>query len=277
MLAKLKDAVRFMKIIDSLQDFIVDVNMQFMPEYVACQCIDRSHICLVHLILDKKAFTEYDCESEMYLGINIPNLISMFRIAGKGDTVTLRAEPNSDVISLFFENTAEKTKSDLSLKLMDLQSEEMDLPDDEEYSVSLKMSSAHFSRYIKDLSHIGDEIKISVTATDADGPCIVFSTLGDIGGAEVRLEGCFVWQNLPVTTGANIQFLQSFDHDLSLSFAARHLVSICKASSLNNKVVLRFSRTLPLLVNFVLPDMGFVKYFMAPKVDNDNDEVETDF
>lgn len=69
--------------------------------------------------------------------------------------------------------------SDFELKLMDIDSEHLGIPDTE-YAATVKMPSAEFQRICRDLSSIGDTVTISVSK---DG--VKFSTTGDIGQANI--------------------------------------------------------------------------------------------
>ena len=52
--------------------------------------------------------------------------------------------------------------SDFELKLMDIDSEQLGIPDTE-YAATVRMPSGEFQRICKDLSSIGDTVIISVT------------------------------------------------------------------------------------------------------------------
>lgn len=76
-------------------------------------------------------------------------------------------------------SAAQDRVSEFELKLMDISSENLGIPETE-YAASVRMSSSEFQRICKDLSSIGDTVEMSVTK---DG--IKFSTSGDIGSASV--------------------------------------------------------------------------------------------
>ena len=60
---------------------------------------------------------------------------------------------------------------------------------------------------------------------------------------------------------------------LELSFALKHLNIFTKASPLSDTIELDLSNGRPLVVLFNLDDdSGYIKYFLAPKVDEDEDE-----
>ena len=110
----------------------------------------------------------------------------MLKCAGNDDIITMKADDNGDVVSFMFENkgaaaaraarrqagspaAADDTLplpllctppdqdkiSDFELKLMDIDSEHLGIPDTE-YSAVVKMPAAEFQRIMRDLSSIGD-------------------------------------------------------------------------------------------------------------------------
>merc|ERR1712194_431272 len=95
------------------------------------------------------------------------------------DIVTLKAEDNADAMTFMFENQSQDKIADFELKLMDIDSEHLGIPDTE-YSANVKMPAAEFQRICRDLSSIGDTVVISVAK---DG--VKFSTSGDIGNANI--------------------------------------------------------------------------------------------
>lgn len=74
---------------------------------------------------------------------------------------------------------AQDRVSEFELKLMDISSENLGIPETE-YAASVRMPSGEFQRICRDLSTIGDTVEMSVTK---DG--IRFATVGDIGNASV--------------------------------------------------------------------------------------------
>jgi proliferating cell nuclear antigen len=54
-----------------------------------------------------------------------------------------------------------------------------------------------------------------------------------------------------------------------LTFALRYLNSFAKATPLTNSVSLSLSKDLPIVVEYAIADMGHIKFYLAPKIDDD--------
>ena len=58
---------------------------------------------------------------------------------------------------------------------------------------------------------------------------------------------------------------------VSLSFALKYLTHFTKATPLSDQVTLSLSNEAPLSVCYDIGDMGHIKYFLAPKIELDED------
>ena len=146
--------------------------------------------------------------------------------------------------------------SDFELKLMDIDSEHLGIPDTE-YAATVKMPSAEFARICRDLSSIGDTVTISVSK---DG--VKFATTGDIGQANITCR-----QNTSVDK--DNQTIIDLQEPVTLTFALRYLNSFTKATPLAPMVQLQMSKELPVVVQYLIADMGYVRYYLAPKIEDE--------
>jgi proliferating cell nuclear antigen len=220
----------------------------------------------------------------------------MLKCAGNDDAITMKADDAGDVVAFLFESpgtsfegatdsrsvakdgrrrraslkdewltmkddddvyTGASKISDFELKLMDIDSEHLGIPDTE-YEVSIKMPSAEFRRICTDLSSIGDTVNIAVSK---DG--VKFSTTGDIGDANITLR----------SNGADSkeEFVSiELNEPVNLTFALRYLNSFTKATPLSEQVSIRLSAQLPIVVQYIIDDIGYVSYYLAPKIEDDD-------
>jgi proliferating cell nuclear antigen len=51
-----------------------------------------------------------------------------------------------------------------------------------------------------------------------------------------------------------------------MSFAVKYLVNFTKATPLSSRVGLNLSADVPLLVDYKLDNVGYVRYYLAPKI-----------
>ena len=106
---------------------------------------------------------------------------------------------------------------------------------------------------------------ISVTK---DG--IRFSTTGDIGQANITCR-----QNSTVDKKEDSQEPDtkiSLEDPVNLTFALRYLNSFTKATPLAKTVSLKMSKELPIVVEYNIAEIGHIRYYLAPKIDEEEGE-----
>ena len=124
-------------------------------------------------------FEHFRCDRSISLGINLLSIKKVLKCANDDDSVTLKSEDNGSQLTLMFESHNQDRISDCEMKLMDIDSEHLIIPDTE-YKASIKMSATEFQRIMRDLSTIGDTITIS-----APKKAVKFSIEGDIGNCNI--------------------------------------------------------------------------------------------
>lgn len=68
------------------------------------------------------------------------------------------------------------------------------------------------------------------------------------------------------------QTLIDMNEPVSLTFALRYLNSFTKATGLSPSVVIKLSRELPVVIEYKIADMGHVRYYLAPKIEDEDME-----
>lgn len=217
--------------------------------------MDSSHVSLCALSLRGDAFEHYRCDKPLALGVNTPSLSKILKCSGNDDIVTLKSEEDSDGLQLTFESPNQDRVSDFQLKLMDIDSEHLGIPDTE-YKCNVKMPSSEFQRIIRDLQVLGDTCTIAVTK---EGIC--FSASGDLGTGKIMLK-----HNSTVDKEDDAVVID-MQEPVELNFALRYLSMFTKATSLGPTVTLAMSPDIPVVVEFPIDTFGSLRYYLAPKID----------
>nr|KAG5710378.1 hypothetical protein BaRGS_022196 [Batillaria attramentaria] len=102
-------------------------------------------------------------------------MAKILKCAGNDDIITIKAGDNADTVTFVFESPNQEKVSDYEMKLIDLDTEHLGIPDTE-YSCVVKLPSSEFQRICRDLSQIGDSVVISCTKEG-----VKFSASGDLG------------------------------------------------------------------------------------------------
>jgi len=163
--------------------------------------MDNSHVALVSVELERAGFAKYRCDRPIPLGVNLGSLTKILKCAKDDDVCTLKAADEADTLNLTYEAKSPFTSpsfssiitkliwhvdadriSDYELKLMDIDSDTLGIPDTE-YDVCVTMPSAEFARIVRDLSALGESVKIDVSK---DG--VRFSSEGESANGNILLK-----------------------------------------------------------------------------------------
>merc|ERR1712117_23002 len=220
------------------------------------QSMDSSHVALVSLLLRESAFSEFKCDRPTSLGMNVDSLSKILRMCGPTDSLKLRWQNDADAVSFQCETGEEDRISEFDLKLMQIESEHMEIPE-QQYRVTAKMPSAEFQKICRDLKEFGETMQIK-----ANKEGMTFSVQGDVGSGNVMLK--------PRESEKPEDKVTLTVHEpVTATFALRYLVNFAKAAPLCGAVELGLGPDAPLLVKYDLEkaDNGFMQFYLAPKID----------
>lgn len=148
--------------------------------------------------------------------------------------------------------------TEFQVKLMDIESEHLGIPDTE-YKCVVRMPSSEFQRIIRDLGFLDDTVSIGVSKNG-----VKFSVSGDVGSGSVT--------HKPSTGSDNPDehIIIEMEEPTELTFALRYLAFFTKATPLSPTVSLHMSKDVPLMVEFKVEKLGYLRFYLAPKIDDEN-------
>lgn len=247
------------KVLEAIKDLVTDANFDCSSTGFSLQAMDSSHVALVALLLRSEGFEHYRCDRNLSMGMNLNNMSKMLKCAGNDDIITIKADDGGDTVTFMFESPNQDKISDFEMKLMDIDSEHLGIPETE-YEAIIRMPSQEFARICRDLSSIGDTVVISASKEG-----VKFSTKGDIGSANIVCR-----QNTSVDKPEEATVIQ-IQQPVSLTFALRYMNSFTKATPLSNTVTISMSSELPVVVEYKIAEMGYIRFYLAPKIEEDEE------
>jgi len=262
--AKLSQASLLKKILDAIKDLVTDANFDCSANGISLQAMDSSHVSLVALLLRKDGFDFYRCDRNISLGINLASMAKILKCAGNDDRVTIRADDAGDVVTFIFESKNDDRILDFELKLMNIESDVLGIPD-QQYSAVVSLSANGFKKICSDMTTIGDTV---VIATTKEG--VKFSVSGELGTGNILLK-----------RGSSVDSSSGKDKDeptlsidlvepVALTFALRYLNFFAKATALSNQVTLSLAKDVPLVTEYRIEELGYVRFYLAPKIEDDS-------
>lgn len=184
-------------------------------------------------------------------------MVKILKCANNDDTVTIKAQDDADMVTFMFESKKQDKISDYEMKLMNLDQEHLGIPETD-FSCVIRMPSVEFARICRDLAQFGESIVISCTKEG-----VKFSSSGDIGSANVKLAQTSNFEKEEESVTIEMQ------DPVSLTFACQYLNSFTKATPLSAQVQLSMSADVPLVVEYTVPELGYIRYYLAPKIEEE--------
>lgn len=212
--------------------------------------MDNSHVSLVAMSLQHDYFEKYRCDRNVSLGLDLKSLAKVLKCASGDDAVTISAADKPDKVQLSFESLNKERTADYELRLLNLEQEHLGIPETD-YACVVHLPSTEFARICRDLSAFSESV---VIACNKDG--IKFSGNGEMGSVNIKLS----------ETAKGDVSLQ-VEEPVTLTFAGRYLTTFTRATPLAEKVKIGMAADVPLLVEYPIEDYGYIRYYLAPKVD----------
>jgi len=248
------------KLMDSVNGLLTEANFDCSSTGITLQALDASHVSLVALMLRAEGFHHFRADRNISLGINLGALSKILKCAGNEDIITLKAEDNGESVTLMFENPKQTRVSHFALKLMDIDSEHLGIPETE-YQCVVQMPSAEFQRICREIGILGDTVKITASKEG-----VKFQVAGDSG------QGSIVCKSNAALDDADEAVIVKCDDEVSLTFALRYLNFFAKATALSSQVILKMSPDVPLVTEYRIGaegKLGYIRFYLAPKIDEE--------
>eukprot|EP01006_Ploeotia_vitrea_P011775 TRINITY_DN31276_c0_g1_i1.p2 TRINITY_DN31276_c0_g1~~TRINITY_DN31276_c0_g1_i1.p2 ORF type:complete len:264 (+),score=161.29 TRINITY_DN31276_c0_g1_i1:135-926(+) len=260
--ARLAQANVMKKIMDAIKELVSEGNFDVDSTSLSLQAMDSNHVALISLKMGKEGFAHFRADKNISLGMNMSSMSKVLKCASNDDSLTLKADDNGDSVTFMFESPTSDRISDFELKLMDIDSEHLSIPETD-YSCSVEMSASEFQRICRELAMLGDTVQIT-----ANKEGVKFSVTGDMGTGNITCRPDAAKED---EDGKSNSVNITLEEPVSLTFALRYLNLFAKATPLASRVVLRLQEDVPLVVEYAMEGESALKFFLAPKIDDDEE------
>merc|ERR1712066_565016 len=194
---------------------------------------------LVSLMLRESAFSEFKCDRPTSLGMNVDSLGKILKMCGPSDSLKLKWRTDADTVTFQCEGGEQDRISEFDLKLMRIESEHMEIPE-QQYKVVARLPSGEFQKICRDLKEFGETMQVKASKEG-----ITFSVQGDVGAGNIMLK--------PREAEKPEEKVTLTVHEpVTATFALRYLVNFSKAAPLCGTVELGLGPDAPLLVKYDL-------------------------
>ncbi|ODQ59442.1 hypothetical protein WICANDRAFT_69788 [Wickerhamomyces anomalus NRRL Y-366-8] len=254
--AKFDEAILFKRIIDAFKDTVQLCNFNCTEHGITVQAVDDSRVLLVSLLVGEDAFQTYRCDRNITLGVDLSSLAKVLKCGNNSDSLTLIAEDSPDSVLVVFEDTVKDRISEYSLKLMDIESDFLNI-DDMDYDSVITLPAVDFQKICRDLSQLSDSLTVLVTKDT-----VKYVANGDIGSGSVIVKP---FTDLEKTENS---VKVELNKAVNLTFGLKYLLDVIKGTSLSSTITIKLADKTPALFEFKLPS-GYLRFYLAPKFDEE--------
>jgi len=256
--AKFPQAVLLKKVVEALTGLIDDATIDCDNDGLALQAMDSSHVSLVTVRIPRETFEDFRCDRNLSLGLNLGSVTKVIKTANNDDVLTLKASGPSDSVCFLIESRSQHKVSEYNIRQLDLDAEHLDIPETD-YDCVVRLPSHEFQRVCRDLSQVGDSVVV-----DCAKEGVSFAAQGDLGTGNIKLAQTSA-ERRDGDDAVDIELREK----TRLTFALRYLNLFTKATPLSAKVKLSMSEDVPLVVEYPIGESGYVRYYLAPKIEED--------
>jgi len=232
-----------------------DATLDCSDTGIQLQAMDESWVALVSVHLRADGFSYYRCDRPLSMGVNLGSMNKILRCAADDNTITLKAVDTPDGITFMFESPNKNKVSDYWMRLTYMQ-EYLIIPEETVYSAVIKMSSGEFERVVTDLSQCDEAMVIACTEEG-----VKFSATSGTGTMNIKLSHT-----------ANVVI--EMQEPVTLNVSCRYLTMFTKAPMMSDQVSLSMAPEAPLVVEYAIGEIGHVKFYLAPRVEEEWEDTE---
>jgi proliferating cell nuclear antigen len=234
-------------IFEVLKDIINDVNVYFTAQGIKVISLDTAHVTLINMFLPAENFEEYSCETDIIAGINLSNMYKLLKSVTNNDSLRMKIDDN-DILEIEIENTVKHSTTQFRLKLLDINEDDLSVPDIDMDLVTT-LPSVDFQRIARDMANLAGDISIV-----RRGHLLELSCEGDFADQKTVIECGPPKEGEPIGGVYPLKYINMYT----------------KATNLCSNVQL-FQNSenpkRPLIVRYAIANLGDVRFYLAQKME----------
>lgn len=236
---------------DVLKETLNDVNFIFDESGMRLMAMDGAHVALVHLRLHGDRFETYKCEEKIQVGLNMNNLFKLTKTITNMDIITFFIKrDNRHEFGVKIENADKNTSTVFNLKMLDIDEDELRIPNIQLDSV-ITMHSNDFQRMCRDMMNISDIIEIT-----SDNNQLKLSCNGDFASQETIIG----------EANHGLRCATSTDEPVSGRYSLKYINLFTKSTNLSNLLEIYLKPDFPLMLKYNVANLGDIMFCLAPTV-----------
>ncbi len=239
---KLQSPKLFSDIISIISELVTEVKLKINKEGMTLNALDPANVAMVYFKIPSDLFSEFNIEKPEILGVNLDNLKSVLRRCKPGSSLIIERQANYLKIGI-----EDRIKRDFSLALIDIDTEEKDLPEWEFDSV-IKLNSESFSEVIEDCQVVSD------ACTFIASPDLFIVEASGLNSARAEFSS---------------DEIEIHSANSTARFSLEYLSKFIKGAKISSRCTLSFSKNHPMRLDFPTGNV-MLSFVLAPRTEQED-------
>lgn len=242
---RLDNAKYWRDCIEAIVSLVDEGLFNITKEGISLRAMDPSGISMISFFIPNKAFTKYEIEKSMNIGLNLDNLSKIMSRARDNEALVIKDTDSK----LLLEFLGEKGRRRYKLQLIDIKARE-DKEPKVEFDANIEVDGDHLKNALKDASLLSSYISFK-----AEKGQFAINAKGDSGELEESHE----------IDGTNIKKVEA-EKEASAVFNLEFLENMVKSSPIGNYVSISLKTNQPMRLGYKIGEAS-ITYFLAPYVE----------
>ncbi|MBI5061573.1 MAG: proliferating cell nuclear antigen (pcna) [Candidatus Aenigmarchaeota archaeon] len=243
--AQIDDLTILKDSMSAISELIDETDLIIRKDGIKMVASDRAVIAVVDFFLSRNAFSKYEYNNDLRIGINLANFLRILKRAMPNDIMKIRIKDNKFEIKL-----SGDSQRSFMLPIIDVSKEDIPPIDKLDFHSSFEINNEILSNGIEDADLITDSLVFNV---NQEG--ISLKAESDSSSAELEL--------VPGNSLKSLTIKQPTRARYSLDY----LKKIIKAKRLSESAVIHMSTDYPLKIMFSVPEKIQLNFILAPRVE----------
>ena len=239
---KLENPKLFTDLVSIISELVTEVKIKVTKDGLSLTAIDPANVAMVYFKMPADLFVNFNLDKDEVLGVNLENLKAVLRRCKPGSVLSIEKEDNLLKIGI-----QDKVKRDFALALLDIETEEKEMPTWEFKSV-IKMDSDTFSEVVEDCLIVAD----ACTFQAFPEKFVIEAS----GLNSARTE--FSKENIEIYSDTS-----------KARFSLEYLNKFTKGSKISSRVTMSFSDNHPMRIDFPTGNV-MLSFVLAPRIEQED-------
>ncbi|MCL4381295.1 proliferating cell nuclear antigen (pcna) [Candidatus Marsarchaeota archaeon] len=244
---KIDDAKYWKNCIDSIANVVDEGVFEIAKEGITLKAIDPSGISMICFSIPNKAFSKYELDKSVSIGLDISNLIKILSTSRQNEQVIMKSSSNKFNIEFIGEHSSRRYK----LPIIEVKNNDIKEPKIADPESVVEVKADTLKEILKDANSLSSYVGFKTTKNSF--MVVAKSDIGEL--EEEHLD--------------NAEFIKKLDvsKPTSVSFNIDYLQRIISASPQGSVIALLMRIEDPIKINYTIGEAE-VRYYLAPYIEN---------